>query len=401
MDSNVSNNLATTISRYEVTCTICSSIIEPGSRMFCFVPPGSNGNISDDNPIKKQPLAWAHSSCNHPNLPPPPPCRHWRRLGRCPALQAGMCAFLHEETDKGASTSLAKKTWGGKRQFVRNQHKNSVFRIFLMQTYGMEYLTQRNSIVVDVAGGKGELGWELLNLSGVECCVIDPRPMNLELVKSKWKKGLFEPKRVGPVFEKWYPKCEDGCGEKESKSPFHIRCFFDGREFVDFIEKDREEMQARKVANKWLHEEIERAKRIVWTAKGLQHEDGLNYNESNETILDETNNNVDSCSTEIEQPSKARELIQKCNLIIGLHPDQAAGEIAKFAISRNIPWCIVPCCVYSQCFTKRKLKDGTHVKTYDHLVRWLCELDPRARVATLDMEGKNKVVYTLPDIYDR
>jgi hypothetical protein len=27
-------------------------------------------------------------------------------------------------------------------------------------------------------------------------------------------------------------------------------------------------------------------------------------------------------------------------------------------------------------------------------VDWLCEQDPRARVALLDFEGKNKVVYT-------
>ena len=101
-------------------------------------------------------------------------------------------------------------------------------------------------------------------------------------------------------------------------------------------------------------------------------------------------------SSEIVDPADARDLLQRCQLVVGFHPDQAAGDIVDFAVARNLPWCVVPCCVYSETFTQRKLKDGTNVKSYDHLVKWLCEKDQRARIATLDLEGKNTVVYTLP-----
>ena len=258
----------------------------------------------------------------------------------------------------------------------------------------MDYLTQQdNSVILDVAGGKGELAWELLNLTGVhQCVVVDPRPINLEVVRSKWKKGMYEPQRIGPVFSKWYPACEEGCRYRESKSPDHIRCFFRSEEMLDF-----ESSGERTSQDDWLQCEIEKAKQIVWTTKGLQHEDGSNDDEQTDELsqIDAANESSISYSTEIETPSKVQEILNNCHLIIGLHPDQAVGEIVEYAIAKNIPWCVVPCCVYSQQFTKRRLKNGRLVKTYDELVEWLCERDPRARVATLDMEGKNKAVYTL------
>ncbi|KAL7521550.1 hypothetical protein ACHAWX_006228 [Stephanocyclus meneghinianus] len=392
---------ASTISRYEITCAICFATINPGDRMFCFLSPTENSK--DCHETQTTSLVWGHDTCHRGNLPPPPPCRHWKRLGRCPALQAGMCAFLHDEADRGTSTTLEKTRWGGKRHFVRNQHKNSVFRIFLMQTYGMEYMTQTKGAIIDAAGGKGELAWELLNLTGAkDCVVIDPRPMNLEVVRSKWKRGMFEPKRTGPVFSKWYPACEEGCKSRESRSPSHIRCFFDSKAFLQFIGPDEKGEEEKYIdSDQWLQDEIRKAKRIIWTTKGLQHEDGSNYNEETTPKrsgpVDTAECSVNFDSSAIENPSIVREILRNCKLIIGFHPDQAAGYIAEFALARNIPWCIVPCCVYYDCFPKRKLQNGAAVKTYDQLVDWLCEKDPRAKVATLDMEGKNKVVYCLAD----
>ncbi|KAL7500589.1 hypothetical protein ACHAWT_011221 [Skeletonema menzelii] len=344
-------------------------------------------------------ISWGHESCHNTNLPPPPTCRHWLRLGRCPSLQAGLCAFSHNEDARGsAATNLDKKRYGGRRNYVRNQHKNSVLRIFLMQTYGLDYLNRQDGVIIDAAGGKGELAWELINLSGVkECVVVDPRQLNLSLVQTKWKKGLFEPKRTGPVFSKWYPACEDGCKMRQSKTPRHIRCFLDGEACLDFMNAASDEDISR--AEEWYQNQLIRAKEMSWTSKGLTHEDGTSYKEEEE----DTNNDeklpsetLETTESEIGCAQEARKVLQKSHLIVGLHCDQAAGEIVDFAAAKKIPWCVVPCCVYSEMFSCRKLSDGTRVTSYDHLVQWLQERDPRAKVETLDMEGKNKVVYTLP-----
>ncbi|KAL7438925.1 hypothetical protein ACHAXM_006583 [Skeletonema potamos] len=379
-----------TISRYALSCGVCEQSILPGDKMFCF------GKTT----TKASSISWGHESCHRVNLPPPPICRHWMRLGRCPSLQANLCAFRHPQNERGTQATLEKQRWGGRRHYTRNQHKNSVFRIFLMQTYGMDYLNRHNGVIVDAAGGKGELAWELINLSGVEeCVVVDPRELNLSLVQTKWKKGLFEPKRTGPVFSKWYPACEDGYKTRQSKSPRHIRCFLDGESCLEFMNASSEEDVHR--ADEWYQAQLLKAKEISWTSKGLtQHEDGTSYDEEEVTNNDETvtssSDTIETATSEISSAQEARMVLKKCHLIIGLHCDQAAGEIVDFASAQKIPWAVVPCCTYAEMFTGRKLSDGTRVTSYDHLVQWLQEGDPRAKVATLDMEGKNKVVYTLP-----
>ena len=58
-----------------------------------------------------------------------------------------------------------------------------------MENVGIEQL--RSGYVLDVAGGKGERAWELLNLNLVEALVLDPRPLDLKTVERKWRHGLF------------------------------------------------------------------------------------------------------------------------------------------------------------------------------------------------------------------
>ena len=65
--------------------------------------------------------------------------------------------FYYDDIDRGTSITLDKQRWGGNRRFVRNNHKNTVFRIFLMQTYGIDYMNKDEGVVIDVGGGKGEL----------------------------------------------------------------------------------------------------------------------------------------------------------------------------------------------------------------------------------------------------
>ena len=49
---------------------------------------------------------------------------------------------------------------------------------FLIDTFGRELLKE-GSGVLDVAGGKGELGFELLNLNGIKATVVEPRALQL------------------------------------------------------------------------------------------------------------------------------------------------------------------------------------------------------------------------------
>jgi cyclopropane fatty-acyl-phospholipid synthase-like methyltransferase len=47
-----------------------------------------------------------------------------------------------------------------------------------MDTFGQEQL-KKGSGVLDIAGGKGELSFELLNLNGIQATVVEPRALQL------------------------------------------------------------------------------------------------------------------------------------------------------------------------------------------------------------------------------
>lgn len=49
---------------------------------------------------------------------------------------------------------------------------------FLIDTFGRDMLS-KGSGVLDIAGGKGELSFELVNLNGIQATVVEPRPLQL------------------------------------------------------------------------------------------------------------------------------------------------------------------------------------------------------------------------------
>ena len=90
------------------------------------------------------------------------------------------------------------------------------------------------------------------------------------------------------------------------------------------------------------------------------------------------------------------EILQKAKLVLGMHPDQAAGPIVEYAVSHGIDFAVVPCCVYSDEFPKRKMKSGKRVTSYDDLCQYLEELAPPGEIQRCVipmMEGKNVCLY--------
>jgi ubiquinone/menaquinone biosynthesis C-methylase UbiE len=72
------------------------------------------------------------------------------------------------------------------RNRARNRSRAGAFRRWLIDTYGHERLASGTGIL-DVAGGKGELAWELSCLSGLRATLVDPRKPELERYLRKLK----------------------------------------------------------------------------------------------------------------------------------------------------------------------------------------------------------------------
>eukprot|EP00056_Hartaetosiga_gracilis_P000025 m.35405 g.35405 ORF g.35405 m.35405 type:complete len:145 (-) comp10014_c0_seq1:151-585(-) len=123
----------------------------------------------------------------------------------------------------------------------------------------------------------------------------------------------------------------------------------------------------------------------------LQHE----VRKENQSCEEKVGENItsDTFVRVINDFNEARTIINNCSIVVGMHPDQAAGHIVDFALAQNKPFALVPCCVYSKEFPKRRLKDGTPVKTYSHLITYLMEKHSGIKKCTLPFEGKNICVY--------
>ena len=85
------------------------------------------------------------------------------------------------------------------------------------------------------------------------------------------------------------------------------------------------------------------------------------------------------------------------SLLIGMHPDEATDAILEYACYYQKPLAIVPCCVYAEVFTHRKIADKP-VLTYENLLNYLqfYPHNPLQRIS-LPFSGRNIVLYNSPN----
>ncbi|KAK3250984.1 hypothetical protein CYMTET_39665, partial [Cymbomonas tetramitiformis] len=166
----------------------------------------------------------------------PPICPHWKKLGHC--VREEKCFYSHPprqpppnaETATGLSSINQKfpssalsldnrkvqnpgriqNRGAGRRNKVQNSQRAAFFRQFLINTYGLDILCEGTG-VLDVAGGKGELAFQLTNLSCIPTTVIDPRPLCVKPYVRKYHKGLYHSSHETPP---------------PPIAPPHIRMFF-------------------------------------------------------------------------------------------------------------------------------------------------------------------------------
>jgi len=90
-----------------------------------------------------------------------------------------------------------------------------------------------------------------------------------------------------------------------------------------------------------------------------------------------------------------------CDVLVGMHPDQATEPIVDFCLRSGKPFAVVPCCVFPELFPGRVVRDGDagdeeegrEVREYGEFVRYLAQKHPDAKIAYLPFQGRNRVVY--------
>ena len=80
-------------------------------------------------------------------------------------------------------------------------------------------------------------------------------------------------------------------------------------------------------------------------------------------------------------------------LIVGLHPDEATEPIVATALALDLPFAVIPCCVFAASFPLRRLKDGSSPSSYEDFLTYLKEKDAGIQEEMLSFLGKNTVLF--------
>lgn len=382
-------------------CFICNEIIEIDQDTQPI-----ESSIKSIQPNKRQVFNWCHSACVHKDDIRIPICKHWTTRGIC--IFKETCLFRHPEEERKTKALQRQKTKDGQRNRVYKEGRAGVMRRWLLRTFGEDYL--KSGTVLDVAGGKGELSFELYYLNNIQTCIIDPRPVHIDRQHKKLQRGYYHKNIIMNMYNsvpKPIHEIKEICLDNSMK---HIRAFF---EVNSVCSSDISLKASVKIllSEESFNNGIQLGLKTNWsTVNDEQHEndDKIDINDdNNNNHLDIVENNTESkikndinnvnnctnCHFDITSLDWAKEKIENCSILLGMHSDQATEHILKYAISNNKPCAIVPCCVCRNSALHRQ-----NIRTYNEFITYLMSLHSDIKGVELDFDGKNILLYFLGDI---
>lgn len=299
--------------------------------------------------------------------------------------------YLDENNERNKKLSKGKKKhWGKKKRTM----KEGIFRQWLLDNFGRKLLKSTKHGILDIAGGKGVLSFEFLNLNGIKSTVCDPRQdLNLKRCLRAMRGGYLHRNKL--IVDKYVDCTLKECLKRNDIEikPKHLRLFFDEK-LIEFMDKDYNEQDLDNLINYQFKQFMKFNKDETMNIKLLNDDD--DENEENKELNEIEINKLIKRNIR-NDCIKMIDLMINCSVIIGMHPDYATEFIIDFALKYNKPFAVLPCCVFPKSFPHRKLKNGKMVRQYDDFCDYLTEKDDRIKQFTLTlMGGKNKLIYWIP-----
>lgn len=335
-----------------------------------------------------------------PTTTTPPLCKHWARSKSCLYhSQGGNCKFDHPiDYELPPQSQVRRKRSKGGRLQVKNDTRAAKLRSFMALHVNLE-----QSHVLDVAGGKGELAFHLVNLSNVASChVVDPRPLSLNRFQVRLQRGFYH--RSASIVNK-----DIVTSPNDAERPVeHLRCFFaselwdkdDSAIENEVNDKDKNKNISKNKNNEAAFEtNCQNAQAWTWPpANNNEHASSSSCSCNNDNDDDESKTHYQLNNKNKKQTptfEHARSIVQQATLIVGMHPDQAVDAIIDAALALGVSFFVVPCCTYSQEFPHRRTPSNSKkiVTTYEELLEYLQSKSPDIQRAELPFEGKNVCLY--------
>jgi hypothetical protein len=312
-------------------------------------------------------------------------CLSWADLGRC---SDSACVARHRATTPWEARRVARsearrmdahardETRSGSVQAMRETEKtqevpvtetdasvhgadaakskhNAVFARWLVDTFGVERLkgtradAENAGGVVDIAGGRGLLSFELALEHGIPATLVEPKPLRVN-------------KKVRKRVRKWRFRC--GVSEISSDTP---------------TVEDETVGDTANCISVHAHRSSVPVRHVRASFAGVD----LETNEP------ETNEPEKSMRKEMVS------VVRRAAVLVAMHPDQATDLVIETALRLRKPFAVVPCCVFADLNPHRLTKDGARVRTYDEMIAYYLGRNKDIRTARLAFEGRRQVLY--------
>ncbi|CAE7559528.1 Dnah7 [Symbiodinium sp. KB8] len=238
------------------------------------------------------------------------------------------------------------------------------FRDFVVRTFEEEL---RSGPVLDMAGGKGDLSWLLVNADAADAVVVDPRVTDHTKI-SRTAMWHFETRDwdIGDLRTERGPQGPLRALRLEPPFavPRHLRVFMD------------HDLLAARQSAAWEDFWTQASNKAeALTERGAGHHQSSEQAQSQGVLR----------AQRIQDPAEAATVLESCSLILGFHPDQATEPAVDLAVQQQIPFAVCPCCVFPKEFPQRKLC-GHRVKTYPEFIEYLRRKHPSMRTVDLAFE---------------
>lgn len=325
----------------QLLCPECGSKIEQEHQTRLILQKESDFSGSVE-PVR----CHEHCAPKDKSSPRIPICKHWRWNGNC--VYGNECYFRHVDGLAGYDSMHTRpKTGARQRQKVYKTGRASILRRWLLNTFGVSYLNT-GSGVLDIAGGKGELSFELVNLHGIKSTVFDPRALELHRFIRRYALGYYHKNLIpqhsvsGELAPSVDSQSAPDC--KVVTIPAQIRRHFD---IIIPSTHDESFLYPKTLSGRqsYIDELADSADSNHWgltpyatTTRAADADADGEVRTCGDAAVDEVNAffgvvcrlcDATGQSLSLSGPSvlamdfdKARDIVRDCSVVVGLHPDQ-------------------------------------------------------------------------------
>jgi hypothetical protein len=199
-------------------------------------------------------------------------------------------------------------------------------------------MLNRGSGVVDAAGGSGHVSMAL-SMAGIQSTVVDPRPAVGKLPGRDRKYYQRQIRRQWNIMDDASAvttiMSDNECGNSTNLYCLPVVPFKSIRAWIGVPPID-----------------IDHNRRQPDNHNGPLPV--VACNDRNE--FDDNDDDSGNINNIIHEDQSTACLLATCSAIVALHPDEATDAVVDSAILNQIPFAIVPCCVYSRLFPHRRIK---------------------------------------------